>query len=141
MRVEVTKVDQSENHGFYVFFDSPVGKCYAKWRGTRQPELRGYSVEIDINQKMSKSNVVLSLPDSDKRLLIEKGDVFMFGELEGMDDDGMGYLRIHDSCIIMVECELPYPEVGEKVRMTLRPKDFEVTPIKKNGDGRIIQFL
>jgi hypothetical protein len=129
MRIAVTKVERSEDGGSCIMFDCPVGKCYASWCGAYPPEVREYSVEIDINVKLSKTHVVASLPDRSKRLLRDKGTVCLFGELEHMAEDGMCYLRLHESCIIMVECEVPHPEVGTNVCMTLSPKDIEVTPI------------
>jgi len=129
MKIEVTKADSSGQDGPRITFVCPVGTGYASWCSSSPPVVGMYSVELDIHASLSEGHVVASLPDQGERLSLRQDGVRLCGVLEQMDDDGMGDLRLHDSCIIMVECKTPYPQIGNNVCMTLPPESFAVTPI------------
>lgn len=110
----------------YVAFSCPSGEGLGVWRGGVAPERKGYDVEFDFERRILTDMVV---HDDLKPSLARVGeDTVVCAKVDSVDDDGMAYLRLHASCLVMSESDLTPAEKNSSVVFTLSRDQIAVTP-------------
>ena len=129
MKILITSIESASGID-YVTFSSPAGNGTARWSScSGPPSPREYSVELDINIDITPSHVIPRLESDSPRLSLAGGSTRVVGIVEQLDDDGVAYLRLHESCITMVDCAAPYPPPGTVLCLKAAQDELTVTPI------------
>ena len=115
--------------GSTVRFSSDVGTAIAGWRGPEPQIEHEFDVELDIDCELDRSNTSVITDSAQPRLTGDGETVEIIAKVEHVWDDGMHFLRLTDSCTIMVECKPGTCRTGDCIRVNLPVAAFTVTPI------------
>ena len=113
----------------YVEFSCPVGEGGGVWCGEGDPEKRVYDVELDFELRLGAGDVDNAAGESIEPSMVRVGEqTKVRAKVEAVDADGMAYPRLHTSCIVMVESDLPPETKDLDVALTLNRDQIALTP-------------
>jgi hypothetical protein len=110
----------------YVVFSCPAGEGFGIWRCASDPERIGYDVEFDFDQRVQTDMIVYEDCAPSFTRIGEKTAVH--AKVDAVDDDGMAYLRLHASCLVMSESDLTPSAKNSRIFFTLRKDQITLTP-------------
>ena len=127
MKINVNSVTQ-EQKSTIVRFNCAAGVGTGIWIGSKKPikDLE-YSIEVDI-EKALDALVCLQPVGAEKSITVLDRKVILTVKVEGVDVDGMCYLRLGADSLIMIERGKKQVEIGQYLTLELLPKDLELTP-------------
>jgi hypothetical protein len=121
--VRILEVVGGTEHPPLVRFDAKAGRAAALWNSEVVPPKVGkeYSAELDVNLVLSSD---ARAAHGGVESLSESGDSVQIGAtVEGIDSDGLLYLRISEDCLVMVESSGQFA-VGDSVRFSCNATDL-----------------
>ena len=130
MKIRILDV-RNDDLNVIVQFRSQAGDAVAIWRSAKLTPVvdQQYEVEVDANVVLRDEAVIGATNSLAKSRLERVGSkTRLTAEVEGLDEDGMAYLRVASDCILMVESEGQSIHPGVMVSIDLEPTDLEVTP-------------
>lgn len=125
MKIQVLKIIR-EN---VVEFSTAIGTGVGTFNTNKVNIGDEYSVEFDIDKELKiGSNARKTL---DKNYFIRKfnNKNEIQGSVDGVDEDGMIYLRLSDSCIIMIESAEDKINSDSFLLLTVDVEDLKITEI------------
>jgi len=102
---------------------------WALWSSQNEPEVgREYTVELDVDGSIADFN-----PAKAERcslgIGLSAGATTLCGTLESVDADGMGYFRLSEDCLIMIETSAGWSDPGALIAMSLLQSSLRMTPL------------
>ena len=111
-----------------VRFDCTLGTSVATWSSSLEPRVGAeYDVELDADVVLGPDNSELV---SESEFSVSVSDVcsHLTGQLESIDDDYMGYLRLGPDTLVMIETIPHAYESGVWLRVTVPSRQLAATP-------------
>lgn len=126
MKIKIDCLKPEQNRLFVRFIGS-FGTGVGVWKSNSIPTVgKEYSVELDIEKSMDElefervKNSAIGIWEIGKK-------VKMTGILDGVDPDGMCYLRISNDCLIMIDTEELQIDNGEIITIFVPVGELEIT--------------
>lgn len=110
----------------YVGFTCPCGEGFGVWRGGEAPEKTTYDVELDFERRIDAGAIVCE--ERGPGLTRVGAQTAVRATLESVDDDGLACLRLHPSCLVMVESDFTVTPQRASVVVTLTRDELALTP-------------
>lgn len=128
MRIKVMQVARNRD-GTIVTCGTTLGVATANWASRNRVPVEGaeYDVELDLDVVLERAKNMLPDDAAVPALFIEGDWVTLHATVEGVDDDGVAYLRLARDCLIMVET-VGEISAGKAIRVTVPPSAISVTP-------------
>jgi hypothetical protein len=129
VKVKVVSVERADDGALVVAFTAPCGIANARWRGEGiAPQVeRECDVELDVSvtadRAINTKNTQIVLPS----LLTQVDTVLLRGGIEGVDEDGLAYLRIASDCLLMIDTAGGI-SVGDVVEICVPSSALSITP-------------
>ncbi len=111
-----------------VRFTTNFGTAVAKWNGPLIGRGSTVDVELDIDRVLDDSVVQILDDPEPPQISGDETNVTITATVEHIWDDWVIFLRLADSCTIMVESVAGACAVGQCVRIRIPPEMFSVTP-------------
>ena len=110
----------------YVVFSSPAGEGFGIWQSGAEPERKSYDVEFDFDQRVQTDMIVYD--DCEPSFTRVGEETAVHAKIDAVDDDGMAYLRLHASCLVMSESDLTPSAKNSRIFFTLSKDQITLTP-------------
>ncbi len=106
MRITITDIRELEGSSI-VTFECDLGKGAARWKNprARAKVAHKYDVEIDLELTLRIGDNCQVSSERVPRISLEGNSVIVVGSVDGIDVDGMVYLRLAPDCLVMVETD------------------------------------
>jgi len=113
------KVRVNKIKGTQIFFSCENGDAICIWKSKAEPTLETtYDVELDINGSIS--DLQIPNPEVGEYFIHAKLDYSTInGRLESVESDGMGFLRLSDDCLIMIETGSARLSEGQWIKLEI----------------------
>ena len=125
MKAMVTEV-MNQGKVIYTAFSCPAGRGVGLWQDSERPEKKTYDVELDFERRIESDMVIRDRLEPGIARVGDETEVC--AKIEGVDDDGVAYLRLHESCIVMVDSELTAAMRNGSVVFNLSRDQLRLTP-------------
>jgi hypothetical protein len=127
MKAVITRL--LENNPPKVEISCSAGAARALWKGRRAPQLGfTYDVELDLDVILKAGQTYHRVDNGVPGLSEEGDDVLLTGVIESIDEDGMVFFRLNESCLIMVESDAADTDKGHWIQIRAPEGTLAVTP-------------
>lgn len=128
MRAEILDLERTlADPNLIVTFSTAIGVGRARWRSSTAPELGSHrSIELDVDGAVGDFNAERNDAMVYSLTLVE-GGTRLCGLLESVDADGMGYFRLGEDCVLMIETSSTCHAPGTWLRLIVPSTDLVVT--------------
>lgn len=104
MRVQVIKILSDHPKEPLVEFQSPYGIGRAIWAESVPELFQDYDVEYEIPETLVWGQTIMQMAEEKIAVTYEESALLLYGQLEHVDQDGLGIVRLGES-IILIEIE------------------------------------
>jgi len=143
VRIRAVSVERSSSDGPVVTFESSVGRPSVQCSGSLVPEAgRSYGVELDVDGVVAIGAEVVKVEAGPLGISSVGDTVTITGSVDGVDTDGVAYLRLATDCLLMLETAGGLSP-GDHLRISellgLRWVDFEDATATLTVTGKVIR--
>jgi hypothetical protein len=126
MKIELISIAQPS----LVHFRCAAGEAAATWRGATIAPIvgRSYDAELDVEVPLKIGENATLDATASRGLQLRGADVELSGAVEGVDTDGLVYLRLADDCIVMIESQGALFQTGDLIRLLISPRQMALSP-------------
>ena len=125
MRIKILRILNDR----VVEFSSNAGNGIGTWRGTDLKQGGVYGIEIDIDTQINLGVNATMVSDTSWYIRHTESRNELQGVIDGVDEDGLAYLRLAIDCIVMVESSNKDLSTGDTLLLTIEPNELILTPV------------
>lgn len=128
MKIEVVNTKKlGESSAVVISFSCAIGEGRARWSTGAEPQVGSeWIVEFDLDGEIGDF-----FPEESEAGVYSveavEGGTRLCGLLESVDPDGVGYLRLREDCLTLIETSPPYNTAGFWLCLTVRTEKLAVT--------------
>jgi hypothetical protein len=128
MKIKIISAE-TDNLLIIVRFQCHSGEGLASWRSNNIVPVAGkeYQVEIDMTPVLRVCENASFLTGTGASIMVLDHRVQLTAEVDGVDEDGVVYLRLAPDCLFMAESVNSVFQPGSIVRTILDPRELQVT--------------
>ncbi len=101
MRVQVIKILSDHPKEPLVEFQSPYGIGRAIWAESVPELFQDYNVEYEIPETLVWGETIVRMDEETMAITYEENVLLLYGQLEHVDEDGLGIVRLGESTILV----------------------------------------
>jgi hypothetical protein len=101
MRVQVIKILSDHPKEPLVEFQSPYGIGRAIWAESVPELFQDYNVEYEIPETLVWGETIVRMDKETMAITYEENVLLLYGQLEHVDEDGLGIVRLGESTILV----------------------------------------
>lgn len=125
MKIKIVKIISAN----IVEFSTNVGIGIGTWNNNEIKEGAQYTVELDIEQKLEIGNNVKIVSEKGCFIRYSEHENEIQGVIDGVDEDGMIYLRLSIDCLIMIESPKEHFKEGDYLLLTVNVNNLRITEV------------
>lgn len=128
MRIWIEEIYEKKGKFLPVRFSHPAGEAMGIWKHrTETPELElEYAAEFTIDQLMDPGGNATKVEPTTPSISQEGEMVYLVGEIEEVEPDGMAHFRLAEDSLTMIESIPGTVKPGDWIRLALRYRDLQV---------------
>ena len=127
MKIEITSINvDNKCQDLIVCFMTAFGSGSGIWIGTPPKIANQYEVELDIEDVLIWNDTIKETKDKNVVISYDDQGMMLQGKVERLDSDGIVYVRLHSS-LIMIETDARKPSLPETF-VSIRPERILLYP-------------
>jgi hypothetical protein len=129
VKVQVISVETASDGALMATFGSLCATASAHWRSKKFTPHAGeeYDVELDVSVIADRATNTRSVEVASPALFVQGEMVLLRGAVEGVEDDGLVYLRMAPDCLVMVDTAGGI-STGDVVQICVPSSALSITP-------------